>query len=49
MDINILFNYLITSNALIYCDNALRFVPKTVTAEFLGTSAYVGFERPYFS
>ena len=43
MGINILFNCLIASNALIYCDYALRFVPKTVTAKFLGTSAYVGF------
>ena len=51
MGINIctiqLFNY--SSNALIYCDNALRFVPKTVTAKFIGTSAYVGFDHPYFS
>ena len=49
MSVNILFNCLVASNALIYCDYALRFVPKTVTAKFLGTSAYVGFGHPYFS
>ena len=49
MGINILFNCLIASNALIYCDYALRFVPKTVTTKFLGTSTYVGFERPNFT